>query len=194
MSTLNEDMNVNSYAEIGIDKGITTMQVCKKLKSGASLYLFDTNEKCNNVKKMINDKYGDKFKVYIYTSDVLKSRDNYNWHLANLYSESVKFDYVYIDGSHDFTIDGLSYFIVDLMLNKNGYIEFDDYEWTFGLCRTYLQSEIANNPNHPQNLDFRYSKDQQNTPHVKKIIDIFVKNNKSYIEVNKNRLYKKEFN
>lgn len=191
MSNLTVNMNINSYAEIGIDKGITTMEVCKILNNGSSIYLFDTNEKCNNVKKMINDTYGDKFKVYIYTSEVNKSRDNYNWHLADLYAKSIKFDYVYIDGSHDFTIDGLSYFITDLMLNKNGYIEFDDYHWTFSSCKTYLQPEIANNINHPQNLDFRYSKEQQNIPHVKKIIDIFVKNNKSYIEIKKNRLYKK---
>lgn len=191
MSNLTVNMNINSYAEIGIDKGITTMKVCKILNNGSSIYLFDTNEKCNNVKKMINDTYGDKFKVYIYTSEVNKSRDNYNWHLADLYAKSIKFDYVYIDGSHDFTIDGLSYFITDLMLNKNGYIEFDDYLWTFSSCKTYFQHEIANNPNHPQNLDFRYSKEQQNIPHIKKIVDIFIKNNKSYIEIKKNRLYKK---
>jgi len=77
------------------------------------------------------------------------------------------------------------------MLKPSGYIEFDDYNWIFGSCKEYLKPEIKNNPQHPQNLDFRYSKDQQNIPHVKKIIDIFVKNNKSYIEKIENRLYQK---
>jgi len=94
-----------------------------------------------------------------------------------------KFDYVYLDGSHDLTIDGFAYLLIDKLLKVGGHIEFDDYAWTFGK-RLIPQNQLD------QYLNM-YTRKQVNTPHVKIIVDKLVKCNPNYVEVTPNRIYKK---
>lgn len=180
-----------TYMEVGIDQGNTTMKICRLLPPKSSIYLFDTLKKCNNVRQKIKKHFANKeFNIRCFSSEITRYRDNYNWHLADLYAEGVKVDYVYIDGSHDFTIDCLCFFIVEKMLNERGYIEFDDYNWCFNKSKSFQKPHIVNNPNHPQNLDNQYPKDQQGYPHIKKLVDIFVKTNDKFQEIVLNRLYR----
>jgi len=178
-------VNAKSYAEIGCNYGNTSYVVAKDMPEGSTIYLFDypeyikiTKEKLKNIEKEKNLKI-------IYFSNSEKERDSYCWNLIGLVEKKQKiFDYVYLDGAHDFTIDGFAFFLIDRLLRVNGYIEFDDYNWTFGKSPTV-------NPLKDKTTSKKYTQKQINTPHIKLIVDNLIKPNKRYIEVVKNRVYKK---
>lgn len=172
-------VNPNIYAEIGIFKGETTLKVCKHLKQGSHIYLFDYTHKVETVKQKIVNLYKDKFHIHEY--GVLKG--DYNWNLIKLIKTlKNKFDYVYLDGAHDLTIDGLAFCIVDKLLKPKGYIEFDDYNWTF------------NGSNNSETIKLRkekYTSEQLRVPHVKLIVDNLVKTDPRYKTIRENRIYQK---
>lgn len=94
------------------------------------------------------------------------------------------FDYVYLDGAHDLVIDGFAFHLVDLLLKPRGFIELDDYNWTYG------GSPTVNPQKHPLTAQL-YTKEQIAIPHVKLIVDHLVKPHPNYREVTANRLYQK---
>ena len=174
-----------AYAEIGIDQGNTTLEVCKKCKPNSEIHLFDFTEKVNNVKDKIEKQFGNKCKIFTY--GVVKG--DYNWDLMKLVSnnEKDKFDYVYLDGAHTLTIDGLAFVLIDKLLKVGGYIEFDDYEWTIGTSPTCSPYPPTNNKQYEEH----FTKEQIDTSHVKLIVDNLVKTNNCYLEIKKNRIYQK---
>tara|TARA_B100001057_G_scaffold115675_1_gene114194 strand:+ start:595 stop:1179 length:585 start_codon:yes stop_codon:yes gene_type:complete len=173
------------YAEIGIDKGITVLRRCEKLNTGSEIHLFDLNHKVKNVSDEVKSKYGDKFIVREF--GVIKG--DYNWDLMKIINEkeSLKYDYVYLDGAHTLTIDGLAFVLIDKLLNVGGFIEFDDYNWTIGKSPTCSPYPPVNNKKWLKN----YTKEQIDTSHVKLIVDNLVKTNKRYKEIVPNRIYQK---
>ena len=187
------------YAEVGIFKGQTVEKVCSVLPEGSIVHLFDFTSKVKSVEDRIKEKFGDKIIVKAHNVDkppgngntkedihkIDTFRTNYCWNLINLVNtikEEDKFDYVYLDGSHDLTIDGFAFLLLDKLLKVNGYIEFDDYNWTF--------NKQHDNESNNRYLNM-YTKKQINTPHIKIIVDKLVKNNPNYISIETNRIYKK---
>lgn len=167
------------YAEIGVFKGDTVLKVCDHLEKGSHIYLFDYKHKVDDVTSKIKNKYGDKFTIH--SHGVVKG--DYNWDLIKLIKTiDEKFDYVYIDGAHDLTIDGLAFFIVDYLLKPEGYIEFDDYNWNFGMSTV---------PNTIKIRKEKYTSEQMRTPHVKLIVDNLVETNPKYKSIKPKRIYQK---
>jgi predicted O-methyltransferase YrrM len=41
------------------------------------------------------------------------------------------YDFCFVDGAKNWTIDGLAFFLVDKLLNRDGWILFDDYSFTY---------------------------------------------------------------
>lgn len=62
--------------------------------------------------------------------------------LPKLFNEGVKIDFAFIDGSHLFDYIMLDFFYIDLLLNKNGYVLFDD---TWMNSTKFVESWIKNN-------------------------------------------------
>jgi len=46
--------------------------------------------------------------------------------LPNLLNENIKIDFGFIDGNHKFDNIFIDWFYIDLLLNNNGYVLFDD--------------------------------------------------------------------
>ena len=125
-----------------------------------------------------------KLKVKFY-SNSRNSKDSYCWNLLELIKKRNKiFDYVYLDGSHDFTIEALAFFLIDRLLKTGGYIDFDDYNWTFS------KSPVNNPKVNPKILE-KYTEYQLNNSHIKMIIDFLVKPMKRYKEIKINKLFQK---
>jgi len=185
-SIFNELVNNSlTYAEIGICKGNTVLKRCTKLKQGSEIHLFDFDCKVKNVSNLIKSKYGDKFVVREF--GVIKG--DYNWDLMKIIEkkEDVKYDYVYLDGAHTLTIDGLAFVLIDKLLNIGGFIEFDDYDWSIGKSLTCSPYPPVNNKSYENN----FTKEQVDAKHVKLIVDNLVKTDKRYKEIVKNRIYQK---
>ena len=84
------------------------------------------------------------------------------------------FDFCYIDGAHDWYVDGFAFFLVDKLLKPGGMIIFDDMNWCFA------SSPSLKNTTRVQ----RMTDDEKNTPHIKKIFDLLVKQHPDYHNFN----------
>lgn len=69
---------------------------------------------------------------FIKSGDCIKYRGYSEEVLRNILHTGIKYDFIYVDGSHrssDVMIDGV---LAYLLLNDNGVIMFDDYIWAIG--------------------------------------------------------------
>lgn len=70
---------------------------------------------------------------------IKRERNSYTWFLKKAIEENTEnhvctpcYDFCFIDGAKNWTIDGLAFFLVDKLLKKDGFILFDDYRWAYG--------------------------------------------------------------
>ena len=111
---------------------------------------------------------------------VIRMQTGYTWFLhddiVRNTKDSVcneKYDLCIIDGPKNWTIDGAAFFFVDKLLKKNGWIIFDDYNWTYGEANTRRDS--TDGITH-RNL----SKDEQETPQIREVFELLVKQHPHY--------------
>lgn len=112
--------------------------------------------------------------------DVFREKNSYNWFLNKEIERNTvnnncipKYDFVFIDGPKNWTIDGLAFFLVDKLLKNNGWICFDDYLWSY-------KDFLSFNMNVP-NLDTNeLSEDQINKPNIKEVFHKLVMQHESY--------------
>lgn len=173
------------YAEIGISVGGTVLEVSKLLPPDGEIHLFDFYNKVAVIKDQL---LASGFKNVVGHSNSYKLRDSYNWSLMKLLQSCPEpiFDYVYIDGSHTWEIDGFTFFLVDKLLKPGGYIDFDDYHWSLGTSPTMKPSLF------PLTAKL-YTEEQINTQHIKLVVDLLVRPHPNYIEVSKNKVFQKAF-
>jgi hypothetical protein len=99
-----------------------------------------------------------------------KVLDSYNWGLAKLLDENAgpKYDYVFLDGAHSWAVDALAAFLSDRMPKVGGYLDFDDYDWTFS------RSPSVNPRVFPLTRKF-YTAEQIESKQVKMIVDLVIR-------------------
>jgi len=125
----NSDKASLCIAEIGVGMGATTLHIAKFLENKGSLHIFDFNESVVPLKKMLEAEGFTNINIH---GSSYKKMDSYNWNLVDILKNTTSpiFDYVFLDGAHSFPVDGLAFFLIDMLLKTNGYIDFDDYNWT----------------------------------------------------------------
>lgn len=98
--------------------------------------------------------------------DVHREVNSYNWFLKKTIEAQTRdgictpcYDFVFIDGSKNFTIDGMAFFLADKLLRDGGWILFDDYDWRYadalergkeasdGVAARTLSPDQINEPN-----------------------------------------------
>ena len=97
---------------------------------------------------------------------------SYTWRLMKMLEESLepRFDFCYIDGAHNWFVDGFTFFLVDKLLVKGGWIMFDDIDWTYALSPTLKDTENVKN----------MSQDEREEPQVRKVYELLVKTHPDY--------------
>lgn len=86
------------------------------------------------------------------------------------------YDFCFIDGSKNWTIDGYAFFLVDKLLRENGWILFDDLNWKYS-------SKIAAGIAHSDGVSIRaMGEDEINTPHIERIFRLLVMQHPNYSE------------
>ncbi len=98
-------------------------------------------------------------------------RTSYTWRLMRMLEdgEGPRFDLVYLDGAHDWTHDGLAFFLADKLLRPGGWIALDDLDWTFA------RSSVSDEP-WVQAL----GGDERTEPHVRKVWELLVQTHPDY--------------
>jgi predicted O-methyltransferase YrrM len=79
------------------------------------------------------------------------------------------FDFCYLDGAHDFTIDGLAVYLVEKLLRPEAWLLLDDLNWSYA-ADTGHDTE-------------RFSADEIHAPHVRLIFDVLIKQHPSFTEL-----------
>ena len=181
---------IKSYAEVGVGYGGNLEKVVDILNENTEIYLFDFDHRINTTVGKIENKCKEKnITIHKHINTELY-RDSYNWSLMKLLEESKDekiFDYVYIGGAHDWTLDGFCFFLVDGLLRDLGFIEFDDYDWFHPMEDYNCGINIIGSGLYPQT----YTMEHMSVSHITKVIDLLVKTDDRYIEIHKNRLFQK---
>jgi predicted O-methyltransferase YrrM len=105
---------------------------------------------------------------------VIYEPTSYIWRLMKMLEDdpSPRFDFCYIDGAHDWFVDGFAFFLVDRLLKPGGMIIFDDLDWTYESSPALSKTERVKLMPH----------DEKSTRQVRKVYDLLVKTHPSYGE------------
>jgi predicted O-methyltransferase YrrM len=81
-----------------------------------------------------------------------------------------KYDFCFIDGAHNWFVDGFAFFLVDKLLVDGGWMLFDDYSWTHaGSKALKATEEVRNMP-----------ADERETAGVERVFELLVKQHPNY--------------
>jgi len=114
--------------------------------------------------------------------EIHRMKSGYNWFLHNDIKErsnnpenicKPKYDLIIIDGPKNWTIDSSSFFLCDKLLKENGWIIWDDYNWTYS--RANNRREATDGITHRS-----LSEDELNLPHIKEIFELLVNQHPNY--------------
>ena len=171
-------------AEFGILDGSTSMEIARIIAPrGGTLHIFDFSHNVDMAIKRLADEGLTNVVGYGSTSKLM---DSYNWPLSKLLEVNASpiFDYAFIDGAHTWCIDALTFFLVDRLLRAGGYVDFDDYEWSLATSSTLTPKKF------PLTSEL-YTEEQIADRQVKRIVDLLVKRDRRYVEIHKDKIYRK---
>lgn len=79
---------------------------------------------------------------------VVRQPGGYNWFLKAAIERATngaectpRYDFCFIDGAKNWTIDAAAFFLVDKLLRNGGWLLFDDYGWTYDAWASGRQTE-----------------------------------------------------
>jgi len=87
------------------------------------------------------------------------------------------YDFCFLDGAHNWTIDGLTVFLVERLMNPGGWLLLDDVDWSYA----GNEEEVSLAP--PSDKMFAMSVEEARTPHVGAIVDVIVKGHPAFGEI-----------
>ena len=70
---------------------------------------------------------------------------SYTWRMMKMLQENPepRFDFCYLDGAHNWFVDGFAFFLVDRLLKPGGWILFDDMEWSYASSPALRDTEMV---------------------------------------------------
>jgi predicted O-methyltransferase YrrM len=115
--------------------------------------------------------------------EVVREKLSYTWFLQKQVAQHTKdgvcrpvYDFCYIDGAHNWTVDGLAFFLVDKLLKEDGWVLFDDLGWSYATTGAASVAKVEECGIHVSAMD----EDERTTPHVGKVFDLLVKQHPCY--------------
>ncbi len=172
---INEFIHENgaqNVLELGFLHGVSTCYIANALEEsrGGSVNTIDlvsAQSLCPNIEQLL--KRCDFRKV---TVTWFYEPTSYNWRLMRFLEQKQppQFDFCYIDGAHNWFVDGLAFFLVDRLLRVDGWIVFDDIDWTYSKSMSLHDTKrVKSMPT-----------DERETPQVRKIYELLVKTHPCY--------------
>jgi predicted O-methyltransferase YrrM len=84
------------------------------------------------------------------------------------------YDFCYLDGAHNWTIDGLAVVLIERLLRPQGWLLLDDLQWIYAGSET-LAGQGAD--------DLRLSVSERRDPHIRAVFDLIVRPHPSFTEL-----------
>jgi predicted O-methyltransferase YrrM len=170
-------------AEVGTYQGHTAELIARFLDGRGELHLFDFDERVNSVAAKL-EALG--YRNVVPHASSHRTFDSYNWSLMKLVRDHPEpiFDYVLLDGAHSWHHDGFAFLLLDRLLKRGGYMDFDDHGWT-------LDRSPTMNPRAFPATRKLYTEEQIETAQVGLIIDLLVRRDERYEEIVENKIFRK---
>lgn len=111
---------------------------------------------------------------------IVRMQTGYTWFLHDAIASNTRndrcqpvYDLCVIDGPKNWTIDGAAFFFVDKLLENDGWIIFDDYDWTY--------AEADSRRDQTDGITHRaLSKEERETPQIREVFELLVKQHPDY--------------
>lgn len=112
---------------------------------------------------------------------IKRERTSYTWFLKKEIELHTRnnicqpaYDFCFIDGAKNWTIDGVAFFLVDKLLKPGGWIVFDDLQWTYA-------SKLKEGKKKSGGVSMlEMASDELNQPHIELIFQLLVMQHPSY--------------
>jgi predicted O-methyltransferase YrrM len=112
--------------------------------------------------------------------DVVREYSSYTWWLRTRVAERSDpdgnveplYDFVYLDGSKNFTVDGLAVVLVEKLLRPGGWLLMDDLYWRYGDDRDETDGVVHRS----------LSAEERSVPHLKEVFDLIVRQHPAFTE------------
>ena len=112
---------------------------------------------------------------------VYREQTGYNWFLQKMIYQNSPgnrctplYDFCFLDGAKNWTIDSSAFFLVDKLLKENGWILFDDLQWTY-------QSKLEEGKTKSDGVVLSsMAEDELQRPHLELIFQLLVMQHPSY--------------
>lgn len=97
---------------------------------------------------------------------------SYIWRLMRMLKEdrTPRVDLCFIDGSHQWAVDGFAFFLVDRLLKPGGWVIFDDLDWTVASRPAWETSTWAD----------KMTDEERQTLQIRLVYDLLVKTHERY--------------
>lgn len=157
--------------ELGFRHGVSTCYMAhalEELGNGqiTTIDLIGAREAQPNIEHLL-EAVGQRHRVTVHYEPT-----SYTWRLMKMLEAdpTPRFDFCFLDGAHDWFVDGFAFFLIDKLLMPGGWIIFDDLDWT------YAQSPALRNTARVQAMP----DDERETPQVRRVYELLVKPHPSY--------------
>ncbi|HYG22023.1 MAG TPA: glycosyltransferase family 29 protein [Verrucomicrobiae bacterium] len=171
MTSFMTEHRVEKVLELGFAHGVSTCYMAAALarNGGGSIVTIDVasaRQRQPNIEELL-ERIGERERVTVHYEPT-----SYTWRLMKFLEENPRpvFDLCYIDGAHNWFVDGFAFFLVNLLVKPGGWIIFDDYNWTYASSPGYANSEFVR----------KMPEDEKTTPQVKKVFELLVKTHPDY--------------
>jgi predicted O-methyltransferase YrrM len=85
------------------------------------------------------------------------------------------YDFVFLDGAHELTIDGLAVVLIEKLLKPGGWLLLDDLDWTYDTSPHFRA--------HPEDLPPGLSPAERREPHLQAVFDVVIKPHPAFAEL-----------
>ena len=171
IATFIADQGITDVLELGFRHGVSTVYMAAALAQAGrghivTIDLSAARQNEPNVEELLT-RIGERDRV-----DVFYEPTSYTWRLMRLLQQdpAPRFDLCYIDGAHDWFVDGFAFFLVDRLLRPNGWIVFDDMNWTYASSTALRNTERVK----------QMPEDERTAAQVRLVYDLLVKTHPGY--------------
>ncbi len=84
------------------------------------------------------------------------------------------YDFVFLDGAHEWNVDGLAVLLVEKLLKSGGWLLLDDMNWTFATSPSCAAS--------PSALPKGLSDEELHEPHIRAVFEVLLRPHPAFVE------------
>lgn len=171
MTSFIHHYGIKTILELGFEHGVSSCYMAAAIedKKDGMLVTIDTEDAKKrepNIEQLL-ELVGLTHKVTIYYEP-----RTYLWRLMKLleHDPTPRFDLCYIDGSHQWVTDGFAFLLADRLLKPEGWVIFDDLDWTVAGSPVDKQTAWA----------IQLTDEERFTPQIRKVYELLVKSHPNY--------------